>query len=262
MKCDLHVHSNLSNDCCNSIDRIVKRAKKKGIDILAITNHNEIIPPGQLKKYGNHVVLISGAEYSTDVGHVLAIFCEKHIESYGVRKNAKGVYDHQEVIRAIHEMDGIAIYAHPFGRVINPSQDILKRFDGIEVYNSRSGYKLKGKANLLAQKAVLNHQYQTAGSDAHLLYEIGKSYVELNLANKNFTKEEFLEALKTGELFSRPTSAVASSISQMYKAVCLKMPKLFLKNILKFIYGIATILFPFLFQIKPCRKIGNQNDTL
>ena len=254
MRCDFHVHSRHSFDCALELDTIVKRAKKAGLDAVLIANHNTVVPPEELERcQGQGVVLLPGAEYSTDVGHVLAIFGDRPLEDLGLRLKGK-VYDHREVIEAVHQMGGAAVLAHPFAHGRTPAPEALARFDGLELCNSRAGYVRKGEANPMAARALLPSQLATAGSDAHLACEIGRSYVELDCPPP-YTRERVLAALRGGgTLHSKPTAPWTMAVSQVYKAFRLKQYGIIPKNLVKFCYGLACRLFPRLFGVRPYRR--------
>ena len=75
MKFDLHVHSNCSIDGFSSPDMIIRSAIKRGLSGIAVTDHNT--GAGVLTvslKAPEGFIVIPGVEYSTDYGHILALF--------------------------------------------------------------------------------------------------------------------------------------------------------------------------------------------
>ena len=74
MRLDLHTHSRYSPDSKLDPIEIVKAAKQRGFDGVAITDHNAVEGSRLAWEYGraNGFLVIRGAEISTDVGHVLA----------------------------------------------------------------------------------------------------------------------------------------------------------------------------------------------
>ena len=90
MKCDLHIHSHYSYDSNSSIKEIIDTAIKKGIDCIAITDHNTcewIEPLRNAKDLSTNptiqaLTILPGVEITTHDGvHVLAIFDENKPES-------------------------------------------------------------------------------------------------------------------------------------------------------------------------------------
>ena len=76
---DLHMHTIYSYDGTASLSAVLSRAKKLGLDVIAITDHDEIA--GALKamelapNYG--VEVIPGSEITTADGDLLAFFIKK-----------------------------------------------------------------------------------------------------------------------------------------------------------------------------------------
>ena len=187
MKLDLHIHSTYSRDGSASPKEIVDRCKALGLDGLAITDHNAI--QGSLecvelaKKEG--LLLVRGVEVSTADGHVLA---------YGISELISKGLSIQETIDKIHAAGGIAVAAHPvrFPSGIGVENSANKSFDAIEVLNGGNSRRSNRKASNLA--ASLGKP-GTAGSDAHKIEEIGKSYVVIEDAS---SESDILDALKSG----------------------------------------------------------------
>ncbi len=74
MKADLHIHSEHSFDALNSVDSIIKDAIKKGIDVIAIADHNEVLGAISALK-SNEIETISAIEidcfFNNEIIHVL-----------------------------------------------------------------------------------------------------------------------------------------------------------------------------------------------
>ncbi len=89
-KTDLHSHTNYS-DGFNSPKELIDKAKKKGIEILSITDHDNLAAIEEAAEYGKKVgvEIISGVEISSDIMdreiHILGYFIEpgnSEIERY------------------------------------------------------------------------------------------------------------------------------------------------------------------------------------
>jgi predicted metal-dependent phosphoesterase TrpH len=80
-KVDLHVHTNYS-DGCNSPKELIDKAKAKGIEILSITDHDNLAAIEEASEYGKVVgmEIIPGVEISSDIMdreiHILGYFVE------------------------------------------------------------------------------------------------------------------------------------------------------------------------------------------
>ena len=181
IKADLHVHTNLSKDGVHALPALVAQAKARGIDVLAVCDHNRWMERACLpgcEEFG--VLVLPGCEFSTNEGHVLGIFFDWNAPMGEILPPKAGVCDCAEVARAIRERGGICILAHPFEHGACEITD-FSLFDGVEVFNARAAFKNK-KANeqageLATQRALLGF----ASSDAHTRWEIGNAYTEVEV---------------------------------------------------------------------------------
>jgi len=179
MKFDLHVHSKYSYDSNLSPEKIIKVAKKNGLDGVAITDHNNIrggIATSRINKDKDFHVII-GEEIKTEFGDVVALFIREQIE----------VRNYEDVIEDIKKQGGLSVLAHPF-RHFKSSEKIVKEVDLVEGFNARS----KAEDNLRAfQIAKKNNKFVCAGSDAHFYFELGRG--------RTIANEEIEEALRKGD---------------------------------------------------------------
>src|SRR5512147_1122750 len=103
---DLHIHTIYSYDGTASVPAVLTRAKQIGLDVIAITDHDEIA--GSLKalelapKYG--VEVIPGIEITTAEGDLLALNI--------TQKVARGL-SLIETILKVGEQGGFCIAPHP-----------------------------------------------------------------------------------------------------------------------------------------------------
>lgn len=170
MKFDMHVHT-LHSERCGWIrpERLVRCAIEKGLDGLAVTDHNTI--DGALEAFDIvrdeqmelHVII--GEEISTDRGEVLAYFINEEIEP--------GPF--AEVLTEIRRARGISAIPHPFDKLRRHAVRLTRYdvglFDCIEGFNARC---LSKTYNDLAYNFGKEYDLAiTAGSDAHFLNEVG-----------------------------------------------------------------------------------------
>lgn len=168
IKADLHVHSENSFDGYMDIEDIVYYAKERGLDAVAICDHDKTFTRGGVI---DGVTVINGVEFSTEYGHLLGLFINKKI------KRA----DFFGTVKRIHDAGGIAVMAHPFQRkrFIDRLDSIAPYLDGVEVVNSRADRK-NARANEQAYEFAKKHSLlMFAGSDAHRPQEVGNSYLEI-----------------------------------------------------------------------------------
>lgn len=170
-KFDLHVHTIYSKDALIKPSEIPKIVIRKGLNGIAITDHNEIKGAFALKKIidrkSTDLLLVIGEEIRTNKGEVLALFIQEEVKSR----------EFNEVIDEIRDQDGIAIAPHPFDTHRSSVASLYNELDGIEVFNSRC---LSLKPNIEAISAYRENsrkKLMTAGSDAHFPFELGNAYV-------------------------------------------------------------------------------------
>ena len=101
IRLDLHVHSQRSADGCMSISEIVAQARKRGLQGVAICDHD--IAAETVPQYDDFLI-IPGIEVSTDRGHVLGLFITEQISTNQM----------DEAVHSIHAHGGLAVIAHPF----------------------------------------------------------------------------------------------------------------------------------------------------
>ena len=166
MKYDLHIHSKYSSDGVLEPEKIVKIAMKKGLDGIAVTDHNTIKGGLKAKKYETEdFKIIIGSEIMTERGEIIGLFLSEEVKS----KDAQGI------ISEIKEQGGIVVIPHPFDGLrhsaFHPTKEDVKFIDGVEGFNSRCVFQ---KYNTKAVEFAIKHDLAiTGGSDAHFQNEIG-----------------------------------------------------------------------------------------
>ncbi len=168
---DLHMHSRHSFDGIMAPSHIVGIARRRGLAGIAVSDHNTIAG-GVDAAAANHdpnFVVIIGAEIQTEVGDILGLFLTREIAS---RHSL-------EVVADIHDQGGIAILPHPYAYHQNVTPELLQQLDGVEIYNGRD--KRDYSAQTYADYANPYGLATVANSDAHLYWEIGRAYTELDL---------------------------------------------------------------------------------
>ncbi|MBW2984672.1 PHP domain-containing protein [Candidatus Woesearchaeota archaeon] len=183
MKYDMHVHTNYS--LCSNLkpETVLKLAKKKGLDGIAVADHNEIKGALKVKKLNKDkdFEVVIGSEIKTDKGDILAYYINKQIRSKEL----------SDVLDEIKQQNGLAVIAHPYRllphlRFRCPIQKIKDKVDGVECLNSRASFLANNLALTVSDKLGIA---KLAGSDAHFAFEIGKAFTvfdgDLRKAIKN-----------------------------------------------------------------------------
>lgn len=190
MKCDFHVHSCYSYDSTSLPELIVENAIKKGIDCLAITDHEQIKGAVEAAQYakGKNILIIIGIEIKSRAGDILGL---------NIKQIIPDGLSARETMRKIRQQGGMVIIPHPFAALYPFSENIenfLNDIDGIEVLNASIFPWENKKAFNIAQEYNLCF---TAGSDAHSPEFIGSVYLEI--PGNNFSVSQILAAVKNKE---------------------------------------------------------------
>lgn len=160
------MHSHYSYDSIITPEEIVFYAKKRGLNSVAITDHNRIDGALKITKTTNFLV-IPGIEVSCSQGHIMGLNVKEHVPQ-GLSV--------EETIEKIHDAGGIAIACHPTALFkLSLGNRINSGFDAVEVINSSAlpfGRSVK-KSMQIASRLKLP---SVAGSDAHYGPEIGCAY--------------------------------------------------------------------------------------
>lgn len=157
MQVDYHIHSKYSFDSWSEPKDIIKRAKKVGLEKIAITDHNTIQGGLEGRKIDDMVIV--GSEISTDIGDIIGLYIYREIKSR--------VW--QEVIQEIRDQGGIVVLPHPYrNHKIFP--DLINSVDKIEVDNKRTSLIKNETAKFLS---IIYNKEGIMGSDAHFVSEIG-----------------------------------------------------------------------------------------
>ena len=191
MKLELHSHSwyskgrILKEENIVSPVEMVKEARRKGLNGIAITDHDSLKSWDSLKrmKFDNFII-IPGEEISTRQGHLIAL---------GIAEVIKPGQEVLETIDKIHQQGGIAIAPHPFDIGKKGIRNFSRFADAIEVFNAMN---LDRFANLRTLKYAKKFKKpMVAGSDAHLKEWIGRGSVEIN---SDYNLDSVLKEIKKG----------------------------------------------------------------
>jgi len=185
LRLDLHVHTERSRDGFTKLKEIPSLCRSRGLDGIAITDHNRLcdnLPVG--------IIGISGIEISSSDGHVLGLGLSRPV-SRGLTAD--------ETIDEIHRLGGVAIVPHPydpFRSSVNP--DSLKsRPDAIEVINASS--LLHSIYWKKARRFALSNGFPSVGgSDSHIPQTVGIAHTIVE--NESITPNSILAAIRAGSV--------------------------------------------------------------
>ena len=178
MRLDLHLHSCFSRDATSTPLSIVRWARHRGLDGVALTDHDTTEGWADVRKAARQagLLFIPGQEVRVTwqgepIGDVVCLFLKAPIA--GTELDA--------VVEQVRDQHALASVAHPFafGRWAFKNLKLLEYFPDllIEARNGRT-YSREGneKAEALARKLG---RAVTAGSDAHVPWEIGAVWVDV-----------------------------------------------------------------------------------
>jgi predicted metal-dependent phosphoesterase TrpH len=210
LRAEFHLHSCHSHDSMVKIPDLLDTCAKKGINRIAITDHNVISGAFVAKELDPEHVII-GEEIETTAGEILG---------YYMTALVPGGMSPMKTIEALKKQGALISVAHPFDdhRLAFWKSDtfaeVLGHVDALEVFNARCMNPLFNQKALecAEEKGLL----QTVGSDAHSLYELGQA----NLMLAEFDDAASLRiALQTGEFIGKLSGSWVHLISRYSNAV-------------------------------------------
>ena len=207
----MHVHTSRgSTDSGLSPAELVSVASELELDGVCITEHGENWSDAELQELadGTGLVLFSGREIETDVGHVLAI---------GLLRYEAGLHRFGALVEYAARNGVALVLAHPFRHYTDPPAGQtclltaglpepsagaealataipeLSQVDAIEAAN---GATSQADNDLAAATASLLGSPTTGGSDAHSAHGIGSGLTRVD--SRPRTSAELAEAIRAG----------------------------------------------------------------
>jgi predicted metal-dependent phosphoesterase TrpH len=209
IRADLHNHSYYSPDSISSPEQMLRRARKRKINVLAVTDHNTIkggLVASELAAKGfPEVRVIIGEEVRTKDGEILGLFLGEDIPRD---------LSAEETIERIKSQGGVAGAPHPFDAFrsgLEPAaiKRIAPSLDFVEGFNARM--MLRRHNDRAVGLAKSHHLPMSAASDAHSPGEIGHAWVDM----PDFaTPQEFIKSLKAGTLQGKMSSPLIHFMSR------------------------------------------------
>ena len=188
---ELHCHTCYSADSLTRPKDLLRAAERRGLDRVAITDHNTIQGAIEAQKLDSDRVIV-GEEILTTKGELLAYFVKEQVPP-----NLSPI----ETIQRLRDQGAVISVSHPFDPhrkgAWQPGdlEDILPLVDALEIFNARMfGMQANQQAAQWAQRAGL---LGTAGSDAHAIPELGQVVMRMPEFNG---PETFLHSLAEAEI--------------------------------------------------------------
>jgi predicted metal-dependent phosphoesterase TrpH len=163
---DLHVHTTYSKDSLITPQDLVYYAKKRGLNAVAVTDHNFLEGAYKIAKETDFLI-IPGMEVSSADGHIVAL---------NVRDLIPRGLSAPETVERIHKAGGVAIACHPYVYFKGClKENVCETFDAIEVINSRA-FPFKRSVRKAEETAKKLGLVRVAGTDSHYGPQIGCAY--------------------------------------------------------------------------------------
>lgn len=197
LRVDLHVHTRVSPDGITRPERVVARAKRMGLDAIAITDHDRCAAYAHLVAMGladpsgrsvDGLLVIPGVEVSCQQGHLLVLGA-----SYDSARKPTA----RDAVARAHDLGALAVAAHPMdlsrsgmGAAVMDGLPL----DAVEGWNSKT---LSRGANLRAIAYADQRGLPiVAGSDAHFAGTLGRAHTLVDASE--LTTASVLGAIAAG----------------------------------------------------------------
>jgi predicted metal-dependent phosphoesterase TrpH len=190
---DLHTHTWASPDSQVDPRALVERAQVAGLARFAVTDHNTIEGALAAQALAPDFVIV-GEEIETATGGELIAYFVSELVPPGLSLD--------ETIHRLRAQGAVISISHPLDRLRGTALGerdtlaVIDRVDALEGFNARC---LLAADNRRAQALAAAHgKATTAGSDAHILAEVGAGYVTLPPFRLDATS--FLASLLKGQV--------------------------------------------------------------
>jgi predicted metal-dependent phosphoesterase TrpH len=217
IRVDLHAHTRRSMDCLTDPEAVLRVARAKGMDRIAITDHNQIETALELHEIAPELVLVGEEVKVLEGFDVIGLFLTELIPK---RTPAR------ETCERIRAQGGVVYIPHPFDVARSGAGDrwldeLADLVDVVEVHNSRCWLEAFNSRAL--QWADANGKLRGAGSDSHTLAEIGHGFVEVPPFAPN--REGFLAALAAGRVAGTVRSSPVYRLASTYAKLRKRLPR-------------------------------------
>jgi hypothetical protein len=202
---ELHAHT-LHSDGGLELGTVMERARQRGYDFLAITDHNTHSALGEIETtLVDGLLVIPGLELTTFYGHALALGVDRWVNW----RTGYGGWCMEAAAQAVKAQGGVFIIAHPSDvgsplctgcRWEYPDFD-LRLAEALEIWNG--SWRAENSQNLrLWQRAQMAGQRltATAGCDYHNLGDWNENTPFNYIYARGLSVPELLEGIRSGRV--------------------------------------------------------------
>ena len=199
-KVDFHVHTSFSRRVRFSPEEMYISAKNKGMDRIAVTDHNTIQGALQLAEEDPDYIIVGEEITWAAPGEIIGLFLKETVPE---GRSAQYTLD------ALHEQDAFIFIPHPFApfHFFCPPWNVLAmsaKIDAIEIINGRNFQMLNGMASAFRH---FTNICGICGSDAHVPENVGRAGMLL----PDFTDAEGLrKSIRSARPYGRGESVINS----------------------------------------------------
>lgn len=219
-RCDLHVHTTASEftklgvqrlvglpECATPPEQAYELAKRRGMDFVAITDHDTIAGALQIADRPDVIVgeeLTAWFRGESQAVHLLVLGINQDDHDWLQAHN----HDVERCAEYLHDREILTAVAHPFYDVEAPltgrhRRRLAELFPVWEVRNGSRARELNAPAGHVVESMG---GVGIGGSDDHAGVDIGRTYTETPLA---YTAEEFLAHVRAGRASARGSQGSA-----------------------------------------------------
>jgi hypothetical protein len=165
LQAEFHAHTRFSDGFLSPMD-LVDHAARRGLDAIAVSEHNQVFP-GKIARAYSHwregpVVLVA-EEVTTRDFHMLAIGVEQRIDA---RKPLA------QIIDDVHAQGGVIAAAHPTKRFASRYAPVLHSLDATELMHPIA---YQGTSSGIGPWTEMRDFYEAAKAQGHALAPLGNS---------------------------------------------------------------------------------------
>ncbi|MBA2608399.1 MAG: PHP domain-containing protein [Actinobacteria bacterium] len=209
MRIDGHSHTMWSGDASTTPDELIAAVPGSGVDVLCITDHNNIEGALRFAASGElGIPVIVGEEVKTMAGELIGLFLTERVP-FGLKP--------AEAVAAIRQQGGVVYVPHPFDAM----RHCMKRdalyglardggLDVIETINAKTS--LRSCNEQAAHFAAEFGLAAAGGSDAHVPAALGAAWTDVDDDADLTNADGFLAALRA------PTATVGGGYADPPRA--------------------------------------------